>query len=71
MKSAIGQYYVLTGLLSPEDSKLFSQMETMRERADYDCLFNATETDIEEKYEPTKQLIEKIKHMIYQKEDLA
>lgn len=35
MKSAIGQYYVLTGLLSPEDSKLFSQMETMRERADY------------------------------------
>lgn len=64
MKSAIGQYYVLTGIFTIEEARLFSQMETMREKADYDCYFDATETDVTEKYEPTRLLIDKIKQLV-------
>ena len=39
-------------------------METMREKADYDCFFDATEMDIREKFEPTKQLIDKVSAMV-------
>lgn len=66
MKAKIGQLYVLTGLLSDEQGRLFSQMETMRERADYDCYFDASEQDIEEKFIPVKQLIARIKELIAQ-----
>lgn len=64
MKSAIGQFYVLTHELTVNESKLFSQMETMREKADYDCFFDATEMDIREKFEPTKQLIDNVSAMV-------
>jgi len=33
----------LTGLASEEEGKLLSQMESMRERADYDATFTASE----------------------------
>lgn len=64
MKSAIGQHYVLTQELTISESKLFSQMETMREKADYDCFFDASETDVEEKFIPTFNLIQKVKTMV-------
>jgi len=43
MKVKFGKEYVLTGLASEEEGKLLSQMETMRERADYDATFTASE----------------------------
>lgn len=69
MKAAIGQYYVLTNELSVAESKLFSQMETMREKADYDCYFDASQSDIDEKFEPTRLLIEKVYSMVSQRLD--
>lgn len=35
-KIKFGQEYVLTGMATEEEGKLLSQMESMRERADYD-----------------------------------
>lgn len=64
MKAKIGQKYVLTGLLSDEQGRLFSQMETMRERADYDCFFDASEENIEEKFLPVENLIARVKELI-------
>lgn len=42
MKIQFGKNYVLTGLATDEEGKLLSQMETMRERADYDATFVAS-----------------------------
>lgn len=39
----------------------------MRERADYNCYYDVTETEIVERLEPTSQLIEKIKEYIGKK----
>lgn len=63
-KILFGQHYVLTGEVSTEQGKLFSQMETLRERSDYNCMFEATEELIKEKYEPSKNLIRRIFEII-------
>lgn len=64
MKSAIGQFYVLSGELTIEESKVFSQMETLREKSDYDCYFDVTEDRVEALFVPTKMLIDKLRLII-------
>lgn len=38
--SQFGRHYVLTGLFSREDGMLYSRLQTMREKADYQNTFN-------------------------------
>ncbi|WP_289287956.1 HEPN domain-containing protein [uncultured Duncaniella sp.] len=40
--SQFGRYYVLTGKFSREDGMLYSRLQTMREKADYQNTFNLT-----------------------------
>ncbi|MBQ4395038.1 MAG: HEPN domain-containing protein [Paludibacteraceae bacterium] len=54
------QHYVKTGLLSKEDGAFYSQLQTMREKSDYNCTYNATESDTAPRIEQTKLFIDKI-----------
>lgn len=54
------QYYVKTGILSKEDGAFYSQLQTMREKSDYNCTYNATEEDIVPRIEQTKQFIDRV-----------
>ena len=65
---AFGQLYVKTGEFDIEDGKHYARLQTLREKSDYNCAYNATETDVESKIEPTRLLVEKIKKYIYRKE---
>ena len=65
MKVKFGKEYVLTGLASEEEGKLLSQMETMRERADYDATFTASEPIIKERTEAVEKMIQHIKELIF------
>ena len=58
------QYYVKTGIFTEEEGSFFSQMETLREKSDYNCFFNVTETDIVSKIAPTSSFIEKVKQYV-------
>jgi len=58
------QYYVKTGIFTDEEGSFFSQMQTLREKSDYNCFFNATETDIVSKVSPTLSFIDKVKQYI-------
>ncbi len=40
-----GKHYVLTGLFSREDGILYSRLQTMREKADYQNVFTLEEED--------------------------
>ena len=62
---AFGQHYVTTGVFSVEDGKHYSRLQGLREKADYNCTYNATEKDIAPKIEPTRRLIEEIEQYIY------
>lgn len=41
-----GKYYVKTGLATPEEGRLYSQLESLREKSDYDILFNVSSDDV-------------------------
>lgn len=58
------QYFVRTQRFSVEDGRFYSQMQTMRENADYNCSYDVSEEEVLARIEPTRQLIEKIKQYI-------
>lgn len=58
------QYYVKTGVFTDEEGSFYSQMETLREKSDYNCFFNVTEADIVSKVAPTLLFIDKVKQYI-------
>lgn len=58
------QYFVKTKRFTVEDGRFYSQMQTMRENADYNCAYDISEEEILDRIEPTRLLIEKIKQYI-------
>ena len=66
-KIRFGKEYVLTGLASEEEGKLLSRMETLRERADYDATFSATESMIDERFALVENMIEHLKELVVRK----
>lgn len=56
--------FVRTGIFTIEEGHLFSQLEGLRERGDYNCFIDATEEEIVPLIKPLKALIEKIKQII-------
>lgn len=61
-------YYVKNGIFTVEEGAFYSQMQSLREESDYNCTYNVTESEIVPRIEPTRQLIEKIKQYIADKE---
>ena len=56
--------FVRTGIFTIEEGRLFSQLESLRERGDYNCFIDASEEEIVPLIEPLKALIAKIKTLI-------
>lgn len=56
--------FVRTGVFSAEEGHLFSQLESLRERGDYNCFVETTEDELLPLIEPLKALVEKIKNII-------
>ena len=56
--SLFRQLYIKTGILPIEVSEHYSILQTMRDKSDYNCSFEATEQLIEPLIEPTRQLIQ-------------
>lgn len=61
---AFGQFYVTTGDFSLPDGKLYSRLQSIRERSDYNCTYTATESDVAPLVVPVHELIEKIRQRI-------
>lgn len=43
--SQFGKYYVLSGVFKREDGMLYSRLQTMREKADYENVFSLSKED--------------------------
>lgn len=56
--------FVRTGVFTVEEGHLFSKLEGLRERGDYNCFVDTTEEEIVPLIEPLKMLIKKIKSII-------
>lgn len=56
-----GQHYITTGKFLPDEGRFYSQLQTMREKADYNCNWCATEGLVMPMIEPAKSFVKKIK----------
>ena len=54
----------MRGLATEEEGKLLSRMSSMRERADYDITFTATQETIDDYAQPVNNMIKHIKELI-------
>lgn len=62
--NAFNKEFVRTGVFTIEEGHLFSKLEGLRERGDYNCFVDTTEDEIVPLIEPLKALIAKIKSKI-------
>ena len=60
-------YYVKPGIFTYEEGQLYSRLQSLRENGEYNCTIEISRDDAVEKIEPTRQLIEKIKQYISDK----
>ena len=59
-----GQHYVRTGVFSANEGRLYSQLQTMREKADYNSAWQTSEDIMAPLIEPATIFIDKIKDQI-------
>lgn len=59
-----GMHFVKPRIVDLEQGRLLSQLQSMREKGDYNCIYNVTEKDILPMMEPAKELIKVVDHLI-------
>lgn len=64
VKRIIGMEFVRTGILDKKYSDLFQRLFSMRHTGDYDDSFDWRETDVIPLFEPTKEFINTIFHIL-------
>ena len=64
VKAKLGQYYIVTGKMSVDHSKFLAQMETLRDKADYNIMFVASEEDVLPNIPLAEFFIKEIEKMI-------
>lgn len=64
-KQMIGLHYVLSGKLTPEEGHFYAQMESLRERSDYDVVFQATQEEIEDYLPQAYSFVNSIKRLLF------
>lgn len=56
-----GQHYVKTGQFTADEGRFYSQLQTMREKADYNAAWQSTQEIVKPLIEPVKSFLSKIK----------
>ena len=59
-----GLHYIKSEKLPAEFGRLYSQLQTMREESDYNCIYDVTPEELTEKIDPAKRLITAIETLI-------
>lgn len=62
--ASFGLNFIKTGIFDIEDGKLLSQLQTMREKSDYNCAFETSQEDVLPMIAPCHRLITKISQYI-------
>ena len=57
--SLFGQYYVKTGKFSADEAWLYTELQSLREKSDYNCVYVTTEEEMRPLIEPLKAFIAK------------
>ena len=56
--------FIRTGKILEEQGRIYSQLQSLRERGDYNCYINTNEEEIMPYVPATRQLVDKIRELI-------
>ncbi len=56
-----GQKYVIPGVFSPDDGRLYAKLQDLREKSDYNLVYQSDESEMTPLIEQTRDLISRIK----------
>lgn len=59
-----GQKYVLPGIFTADDGRLYAKLQDLREKSDYNLVYQSDEAEMAPLLEKTKELISRIKARI-------
>ena len=59
-----GQKYVIPGIFTQEDGRLYAKLQDLREKSDYNLVYQSDETEMAPLIEKTKDLFFRIKAKI-------
>ena len=65
MITQLGLHFIKTGIIEDRLGAFLTRMEQLREKGDYNCLFDVTKEELLSFVEPAHELIEKITQLIY------
>lgn len=57
-------HYIKTGKLPVDYGRLYNNLQTLREKSDYNCFYQVTEQDIADSVEQVRQFIDSIEKLI-------
>ena len=57
-------HYIKTGKLLVDYGRLYNNLQTLREKSDYNCFYQVTEQDIADSVEQVRQFIDAIEKLI-------
>ena len=64
MLTQFGLHFIKTGIIEDRLGAFLNRMEQLREKGDYNCLFDVTKDELLTFVEPAKELVDKIKQLI-------
>jgi len=67
MLTQLGLHFVKTGIIEDRLGAFLTRMEQLREKGDYNCLFEVTKEELLSFVAPTNELIDKISSLIQEK----
>ena len=59
-----GQKYVIPGIFSADDGRLYAKLQDLREKSDYNLVYQSNEEEMSPLIEKTRDLIEQIKNKL-------
>ena len=63
------QHYIKTGILPSDYGTLYNNLQTLREKSDYNCFFDVKEQDIAEGIDVARRLIQAIEELVAKSEN--
>ena len=57
-------HYIKTGKMPIEYARLYSQLQTMREESDYNCVYEVEPEELKQRIKPAQQFIEDIERAV-------
>ena len=64
MLTQLGLHFIKTGIIEDRLGAFLTRMEQLREKGDYNCLFDVTKEELLTFVEPAKEMVDKIKQLI-------